>query len=469
MARRDVRKPSGADDLIPAADALHAALDVAVAAAPSKLVLAVSGGRDSMALLHAMARWAPHSIAAVATYDHGSGGAATDAAALVAAEGRRLGLTVIRERARSVAPTEEAWRAARWSFLKRVARGYRASVATAHTRDDQVETVVMRLLRGAGARGLAALAAPSSIVRPWLPVTRSEVADWAAVEKVPFVDDPSNYTRRYFRSRVRLDLLPALERVHPGFSEDMLELGDRAARLRQRVEALIGDFEISAAPDGAPPGAIMFPVAALAGIADAGLAVLWPALMARSGVALNRRGTGALVRFTARSRTGHALELAGKSSVVRVRIGDTEFFELRPGSDPRSALRAGWKRSAPALVSPSSAALPRRFGQWRFTPVTDMQQEDAEHWLMPFPDGVRCDVRAFRSGDRIITAGAPAGRRVARYLSEAHVPAVDRPHWPVVLIGEHIVWVPGVCRSLAAPNRPGRPAVTWYRCEREHG
>lgn len=455
---------------MPAADALHAALDVAVANAPGKLVLAVSGGRDSMALLHAMARWAPASIAAVATYDHGSGGPATDAAALVAAEGRRLGLTVIRERARAVAPTEDAWRTARWAFLKRVARGYRASVATAHTRDDQVETVVMRLLRGAGARGLAALAAPSSIVRPWLAVTRAEVAGWAEAERVPFVDDPTNHTHRYFRSRVRLDLLPALERVHPGFSGEMLELGDRAARLRKVVEAFVADFDIRAAPDGAPPDAIMFPVEALAGIAEEGLAVLWPALMARSGVALNRRGTGALVRFTARSRTGHALELAGKSSVVRVRIGDTEFFELRPGSDLRSALRAGgWTRSAPALVSPSSAALPRRFGQWRFTPVTGVQQADAEHWLMPIPDGVRCDVRAFRFGDRIITAGAPAGRRVARYLSEAHVPAVDRPHWPVVLIGEEIVWVPGVCRSFAAPNRPGRPAVTWYRCEREHG
>lgn len=450
---------------------MRAALDVAVSKAPGKLVLAVSGGRDSMSLLHAIARWFPQSVAAVATYDHGSGAAATEAAALVAAEGRRLGLTVIRERARAIAPTEDAWRTARWSFLKRVARGYGASVATAHTRDDQVETIVLRLLRGTGARGLAALAAPSTIVRPWLPLARREVAGWAKTEGVPFVEDPTNHTRQYFRSRVRMDLLPALELAHAGFADEMLELGNRAAQFRQDVDAFISDFDLRPAPAGAPPGSLRFACAWLDGIADPGLAVIWAALMARCGVALNQRGTAQLTRFTNLSRPGARLELAGKASVVRVREGNDELFEMRPGPDPRQAVRAsGWERPRGA-PSPNAKvpALPQLFGQWRFSAVADIQQGDADVWYFPVPDDVSCRVRAFSAGDRIVTAGAPAGRRVARYLSEAHVPPVDRPQWPVVLIGEDIVWVPGVCRSLAAPNRPGRPAVTWYRCEREHG
>jgi tRNA(Ile)-lysidine synthase len=135
------------------------------------VVLAVSGGRDSMALMYAVARWAPERLATVATFDHGTGGYATDAASLVVAQARRLGLTVVRERARTPASTEAEWRIARWDFLNRVARAYGARVATAHTRDDQVETIVMRLLRGAGTRGLAALSAPSPIVRPWLSVS----------------------------------------------------------------------------------------------------------------------------------------------------------------------------------------------------------------------------------------------------------------------------------------------------------
>ncbi|MEO7362956.1 MAG: tRNA lysidine(34) synthetase TilS [Gemmatimonadaceae bacterium] len=463
------------EDHVPVADALRASLDVAVSKAPGKLVLAVSGGRDSMALLHAVARWSPHSIAAVATFDHGSGAAATDAAGLVAAEGRRLGLTVIRERSRSIVATEDAWRTARWSFLKRVARGYRASVATAHTRDDQIETIVLRLLRGTGARGLAALAAPSNIVRPWLPLARHEVAAWATMEGVPYVEDPTNHTRQYFRSRVRIDLLPALELAQPGFGEEMLALGNRAAEFRRDVDALISEFAVQAAPAGSPPGALRFACARLAGFGEPALAVVWPALLARCGVALNQRGTTALVRFTNQSQVGARLELAGNASVVRVRDGVTEHFEMRAGPDPRSISRATRR----VLVPPPSAtpgarpALPPSFGEWRFVLRERIKQgaiETPENlWSFPVPEGMQCEVRTWSAGDRIVTLGAPAGRRVARYLSEAHVPPVDRPLWPVVLMGDDIVWVPGVCRSLAAPNRPGRPAVTWYRCEREHG
>jgi tRNA(Ile)-lysidine synthase len=464
-------------DAIPVADAVRAALDVAVAKSPEKLVVAVSGGRDSMALMHALARWFPRAVAAIATFDHGSGAAATDAAALVAAEARRLGLTVIRERSRAIAANEDAWRTARWSFLKRVARGYRGVVATAHTRDDQVETIVMRQMRGTGARGLAALAASSTIVRPWLPLTRLEVATWAEAEGIPHVDDPTNFTRKYFRSRVRLDLLPALEAAHPGFAESMLSIGDAAAHWRRDVEALVGTMGVHAASNGSPPGSLRVPTHALTELDDSGLAVVWPALLARIGVALNRRGTEELVRFTRESASGAQLELAGGASVLHVRVDERRrdtnaivaHFELRPPIQKRI--------SVPMLTRLAGAPLPARHGAWRFKPV-DAPGESVgagvigvvpDVWLMPLAAGTRYDVRSWRDGDRIRTSGAPAGRRVARYLSEAHVPMVDRRQWPVVLLDEEIVWVPGVCRSCAAPNRPGRPAVIWYRCEREHG
>ena len=468
-----------AEDAIPVADALRAALDVAVAKSPGRLVLAVSGGRDSMSLMHATARWFPEAVAAVATFDHGSGAAATEAAALVAAEARRLGLTVIRERARAIAPTEDAWRTARWAFLKRVARGYKASVATAHTRDDQLETIVLRVLRGTGARGLAALAAPSNIVRPWLPLSRLEVASWAESERVPYVDDPTNFTRQYFRSRVRLDLLPALENVCPGFGEEMLGVGERAAALRREIDGLVDSLRAFAAPAGSYPGAHRVTVQALELFDSAGLSVIWPALLAKVGVALNQRGTAALVVFTNQSKTGARLELSGGASVVRLRADRGEVFELRAPSTHFPVVQL----SAPAPEL--SLALPNRFASWRFKPLApvDVRREQASAeqrmagdrenaqnpWVMPVPSNRTVEVRNWRHGDRIRTQGFPAGRRVARYLSEARIPSIDRRHWPVVIMGEEILWVPGVCRSLAAPNRPGWPDVTWYRCEREHG
>ena len=132
--------------------------------ANAPVVLAVSGGCDSMVLMHAVAgaresaAGARDAPARILTFDHGTGPAASEAAALVAREGVGLGFEVRIGRASVAIATEAEWRAARWRFFRKAALPG-ARVATAHTRDDQLETVVMRALRDAGARGLAGLAA----------------------------------------------------------------------------------------------------------------------------------------------------------------------------------------------------------------------------------------------------------------------------------------------------------------------
>ncbi len=449
----------------PPATQLRAALAVVVSHAEGPLVLAVSGGRDSMAMLHAFARWAPDRVAAVATYDHGTGGFATDAAALVAAEGRRLGLTVVRERARSMGSNEAAWRNARWSFLHRVARAFRARVATAHTQDDQVETVVMRLLRGSGARGLAALAVPSPVVRPWLAVSRAEIGAWVRAEKLPYLDDPTNATLQFLRGRLRHDLLPLLETAHPGFAQEMLVVGERAARWRVELEAFINTLGVEAISDGV----MQVPAAALEATTDAGRAVLWSALFARAGVALDARGTRTLVRFTNGGRRGAHVELAGGAVAMRLGVGDADLFQLRRRPTRAPVVAEEWV-GLPVM-------LPPRWGGWRFRRTapagaagdssTGVPAADAG-WHCALRSDVPVRVRVWQPGDRIKTPGARAGRRVTRYFAAASVPPLDRPAWPVVLQEQEIVWVPGVCRAAAAPNRPGRPDVIWYRCEREH-
>ncbi len=449
-------------DEIPTATLLRASLEVALHNAAGPLVLAVSGGRDSMALLHAVARWAPDRLAAVATYDHATGGYATDAAALVAAEGRKLGLTVVRERARVKGETEAAWRSARWGFLHRVARAYKARVATAHTRDDQVETVVMRLLRGSGARGLAALAAPSPVVRPWLGVSRYEVAAWAKAESVPFLDDPTNATLHFLRGRLRHDLLPMLEAGHHGFADEMLAVGEQAAQWRRELDAYVGTLDMVRVPGG-----VRVPTAPLEATTDAGRAVLWAALFAHTGVALDARGTRALVRFTTGGRRGAHITLAGGAVALRVGDGARDLFELRRGASARVARPVAWYGSG--------ATLPPRWGRWRFRRVIGGSAANGSG-TADAADNATCfglsgaaqvGLRPWEPGDRIRTAGAPAGRRVTRYFAEAGVPALDRSEWPVVLQAEEVVWVPGVCRSVAAPHRPGRPDLIWYRCEHQ--
>ncbi len=439
---------------------LRATLDVALAPVAGPLVLAVSGGRDSMVLLQAMARWAPSRIAAVATFDHGTGEYATDAASLVAAESRRMGLTVVRERSRSTGASEAAWRAARWSFLARVARAFRARVATAHTRDDQLETVVMRMLRGSGVRGLAALAAPSSIVRPWLSVSRAELSRWAVQEKVPFLDDPMNVSPAFLRSRLRHELLPALEAATPGFGEEMLATAERAAAWRRDVEALVDAAGIIVSASG---DRVSVPVSAFSDTSPSGHGVLWPAICARAGVTLDARGTRELVRFTTAGRVGSSVTVAGGGVILRRSALPDEVrgerFEVRrvPPTMRGDGLKA-WQGTG--------GALPPRFGRFRLRRLLEAPAAETA-WVMGLPRSLSVELRVWNAGDRILTAGAPAGRRVTRYFSEARVPALDRSGWPVVLVDHELVWVPGVCRGLAAPSRPGWSELIWYRCEPE--
>jgi tRNA(Ile)-lysidine synthase len=431
-------------------EAVRQALLRALAPHPGGVVLAVSGGMDSMALLHAAARWAPRQVAMVATFDHGSGAHATEAAALVAAEARRLGLAVVRERGRDLPPTEAAWRAARWAFLRRVAKGCRAPVATAHTRDDQAETVFQRLLRGSGTRGLAGLAAPSSVVRPWLALPRAAVRGWGAAQGVPWLEDPANTDRRYQRVRVRLDWLPAAERADPGVVDWLVALGERAAAWRREVEALVDTL-------GVEPGGrrLRVPAAPLRRTSAAGRAVLWQALAGRVGVALDATGTRALVGFTTGTRRGAQLQLAGGARALCLGEGRIDAFELRAPGASRAVVP--WD---------GHGALPPRAGGFRFRRVVAGTAPSPDSpWEFPVPADASVRVRPWRPGDRIRTAGAPAGRRVTRYLAEARIPAADRPAWPVVLLDGAVAWIPGICRSRAAPPRPGWSAPTWYRCE----
>jgi tRNA(Ile)-lysidine synthase len=289
----------------------------AIEAPPAgRYLLAVSGGRDSMVLLDAFARWRDDAVA-VATFDHGTGPAAREAALLVKIEAERSGLRFASaRRGPAGAATEEAWRAARWEFLRGVAQELRAVVVTAHTRDDQLETVVMRALRDprhTSARGLAAMYAPSVVARPFLDLTRSELAAYARASKVRFHEDPTNESRAFLRNRVRLDLLPALERAHPGFARDMLDLSRRAARWRADVEALVDSLGVTVS------SSLVIPADALSGLPAEGLAVLWPALAGRAGITLDWRGTERLVAFTTQGKPGGRVPLSGGAGVERTR------------------------------------------------------------------------------------------------------------------------------------------------------
>ena len=267
-----------------------------------------------MVLLTAASRLPPRARRniIVATFDHGTGRAAGKAAALVARYAFRSGFLCVTGRAATIGTKEEEWRRGRWAFLTQVAGKRDSSVVTAHNLDDQIETVFMRILREAGPRGLAGLYAESEIVRPFLNISRTTLAEYAERNRVPFVQDPSNRDRKHLRNRIRLDILPSIVKRNPGFPEELLSLARKSAEWRRSLEDLAGSVESEAEREGG----LRISRSSLKGYDADCLRVLWPALAARASVVMDRRGTHRAAEFTIKGATGGTIQLSGGVEIV---------------------------------------------------------------------------------------------------------------------------------------------------------
>ena len=409
------------------------------------LLLAISGGLDSMVLLAAMSSVARRRIAAVATFDHGTGPSATHAVRMVSAAAAvaRLPVVIGRLGAEGVPDSEAGWRTARHQFLREAASRLGARVVTAHTEDDQVETVLMRVMRGSGGRGLAALYAEGEFMRPFVMVRRAALEEYAAAVSLKWVDDPSNVSRVHGRNRVRHDLLPALRAVAPNLDADLLDAARRSALLRRDVDAFID--RVLRPRLGAQR--LVVEAGTLAGYDISSLALLWAALAARAGLALDWRGIRRLSAFTSGERRSGSIQLSGGWTLEAVHA----TYILRKGGDAPSA---------PAGTLPATGSLV--WGGFRFRVTSEAEPSV---WSASIGGAAYGVVRAWRAGDHLEPAAGQPRRRVTRYLSDVGVMGSDRQGWPVVVADEHVVWIPGVRRSDAATDRSGRP-VRHYVCER---
>jgi tRNA(Ile)-lysidine synthase len=416
-----------------------------------RLVLAVSGGADSAVLLDAVSRLrTPDHRIVVASVDHGTGEAATEATAITVAAAARAGLPAISERLSLPRHDEASLRSARWHFLRRVAATQDGIVVTAHSLDDHIETVMMRVLRGSSARGLAGLWARSEIERPLLEHRRGAIREYARLRGVEFVEDPSNASVAYLRNRVRLEMLPAIRRVRPAFEQDLLDIAQRAADLRGKVDSVAQQFVLEGHAGGG--GVVRLDADALNELPDESLRLLLPALVSGSGVTLDRRG---LVRLAGvvRSRAGSRGQLSGGYEAVRTREDVTVSKPIRV--DP-SVLRLREKGET-------------RFGSFRFhaepgATILNEPTMSSNPWRIYFPKSSELVVRQWHAGDRLITDLKGGQRRVKRFFADAGIVGPLRTGWPVVLCGDDVIWIPGVKASQAAVRDEGR--MVHYTCER---
>jgi len=424
-------------------------------AAPGTAVVAVSGGPDSVALLDLLHTLAPDLglSLVVAHADHGIQADSATVGQAVAALALRYGLPFeLGELRLGSEASETAARRARYAWLAEVQRHHAARyLATAHHRDDQVETIVLRLLRGSGPAGLAGMPtrARGGLVRPLLPFTRRDLVDYVAARGLPVHDDPANRDPRHLRSWIRTVLLPLVsERLGAGAYEDVARAGRAAALERRAWDRVLGhlpDLDLRVHEDG-------FDVArgVVGGYDNAlGVAVLRAAAR-RAGLVLGPRRARQLARL-ARRPSGRRQPLGGgwaaEVAFDRVRVsraGAREVGEVREVVEVVADEERGRARFGEFRVEWSAEPAPERVARGDWTT-----------WIA----GGAWEVRPLRPGDALVPLGGVGHRPVRRLLMDARVPRSDRAQYPIVARGETILWVPGVCRSAADLPRPGTPAV----------
>ncbi|HEY7510603.1 MAG TPA: tRNA lysidine(34) synthetase TilS [Vicinamibacteria bacterium] len=409
------------------------------------VVVALSGGPDSVALLDALTRLAPaRSLRVVAAHlDHGLRPGSRADAAFCRGLCRRLGVplrtarTDVRGRAeREGGGLEEAARVERYAFLRRVkdAAGARA-IALAHTRDDQAETFLLRLLRGSGRVGLACMRERSGdLFRPLLGVGRADVLAHLRERGLEWVEDPTNADTTLLRNRVRAELLPYLERrFNPSLREALARAAAVMADEADVLDALAADLRQSART--ATEGTVALSRRTLAA---APRAIARLALRQALGEAGGLRGVTAvhverLLALIASPRaSGRSLALPGGRAAV------VHFDELRMGPAVRpAAIPFALELPVPGRVTlPGGRTLEAR-------PVrgpAPARPADPAEVVLRVPAGTLL-ARTRRPGDRV-----RLGRRevsLKRYLMDRRVPAAERPTLPLVASGSRVLWVPG--------------------------
>lgn len=426
--------------------------------AGEKLVVAVSGGADSVCLLHMLAHWQLELGVElhVAHLNHQLRGAEFDAdASYVSDLACKLGVPVTVER-RDVAAyrgqrggsLEEAAREVRYGFLAEVAEKVGASkVVVGHTQDDQVETILMHLLRGAGIAGLRGLQPRSTlqfgergqleVVRPLLELTRQETWDYCRRHKIKPRSDSSNVSPSFLRNRIRLELLPMLRNYNPSIDQALLRL------------AAIADDDLS--------------------FIQARASLLWKELANVEGdviyldmskmVALPRAMQRQVFRMAVEQIRGNLKDI--EADHIEAMVGFLSKPAGRRLCLPQGlTLSTEYGRLILALAQASLCPLPPLEGVvtikipgetvlpgWRVEADILREPVDADNGSVASFDldkvGKKLEVRRRRPGDRFQPFGMSETKKLQDFMVDSKIPRPWRDRVPLVCSPEYILWVVG--------------------------
>jgi len=409
---------------------LAAARDSGLVRAGEPLLVMVSGGGDSVALLDIAVRLGASVTALHVNYGLREGAESDEELVRELAGRLEVPLDVRQVTLPAEGNLQELARDARYSLAEQLAEG---DYAAAHTASDQAETVLYRLAVSPGSRALHGMAPRRGrLVRPLLEVTREEVRDHLRARGLEWREDPSNADRRFARARIRHDVLDALRELSPAAERTIAET---ARQLREEAELL--------------DAAVAEAVEELGG----GPALSLDAL---------RELPAALQRLVLRSLAGRTLSREELTRLLAV--GNQGTVSLDLGGGLRAVAEYGTLRFSRAAdaepPAPVELAVPgrARFGDWELEARLEGPGDVAVTDLGP-----AVTVRAWRDGDRMRPAGLGGTKSLQDLFTDRKVPRALRRTLPVVESGGEIVWVAGVAvdeRFASAAGAPGAVALT---------
>lgn len=385
----------------------------------ARVIAAVSGGADSVCLLHVLRELASDSLAGVAHFNHHwRANAADEDERFVAALASQFNLPFFRAEASSIPDPgnkEQNARRARQAFFKTLPH----AVALGHTQDDQAETVLFRFLRGSGLQGLAGIAPRSAgIIRPLLEVPRADVEQFLRSRSIPWREDSTNADPSFARNRIRHHLLPQLtSEWNPQIKTTLAHLADLAREEESwwtdEIDRLAAEILVIHAPE------VELPVISLQTL---------PRPLARR---LIRRAI-ALTKGDLRRIDYRHVE-AVMNIQRRVKL---------PGATVTRSF--DWVHFAPAAPIPTSAVVqidhpgtypcPDRRSQI----CVDIAQESTTNACANL--NMVLELRGWQPGDHYRPQGHSRDHKIKEMFQKARVPSWRRVSWPILSCGERILW-----------------------------
>ncbi len=440
--------------------AVEAALKRAGVRRGASILVGLSGGADSVALACALLELRQSlglRIAAAHLNHRIRGGESDRDEAFVRAMCARLSVELIVERAEgldasiSSANLEERAREVRRDFLGRVADRIEADfVALGHHRDDQAETVLMRLMRGAGAAGMAAMAqrGPGKLIRPMLSISRAEIRGYLDARTTAFVEDSTNSSRDILRNRIRAELLPMLERDYaPGLGGRLVEVAAEMRSLDELVGAIAARELDAMRRRGGALDVSGF--AALNRAVQAGAIRLFLSERMGSLRGISRAHIEAMRQLILEGGPSDSIDLpggwrAGREynflRLIRAAAGReaASGFSVAIGADGVTVVEAAGFAFEASTIAAADASIP----------------DSSSSRVAIFDAAKIADAglvaRNFIRGDRMRPMGMRGTRKVHDLFVDRKLPRARRERFPVVTVGGEIAWLPGLARGDCA-------------------